>query len=118
MKEVKIDPVNQASLAAEYDIPGWLYPACAALTLRESSLSDDEAEKLGLRLANRIGRAREKLLRKLMAQQTAEMGREFGKTVLDTLIEVFGDEVRIDLKVDDPILAPKRARVVANCGCR
>ena len=59
-----------------------------------------------MRLTNRIGRAREKILRKFMAQKTVKIGPELDKLVYDSLIEVFGDEARIELK-DDPIFAPK-----------
>ncbi|KAJ6625181.1 hypothetical protein B0H10DRAFT_1634091, partial [Mycena sp. CBHHK59/15] len=56
---VPLDPVEQLVLAAAYDVPAWRVPAYAALCRRPACLTEDEAERLGLRATVRIARVRE-----------------------------------------------------------
>jgi hypothetical protein len=55
----RIDPVDKIVLAELYDVPQWLKPSYAALCQRANPLEDCEGEKLGLKTALRIARARE-----------------------------------------------------------
>jgi hypothetical protein len=55
----RIDPVDKILLAELYDVPQWLKSSYAALCQRANPLEDCEGEKLGLKTALRIARARE-----------------------------------------------------------
>ncbi|CAL1710181.1 unnamed protein product [Somion occarium] len=54
-----LDPIKKIILANKYDIPQWLPPAFVDLCKRPESLSESEAETLGLKTIVRVARARE-----------------------------------------------------------
>ncbi|CCL99367.1 uncharacterized protein FIBRA_01385 [Fibroporia radiculosa] len=56
-----LDPVERIFLATKHDIPQWLRPAYMDLCIRPESLTEEEAQKLGLPTVVRLARAREQL---------------------------------------------------------
>lgn len=54
-----LDPIKQVCLAEKYDIPHWLAPAFESLCQRDGPLEIYEAERIGLRHATLLARARE-----------------------------------------------------------
>jgi len=55
----RIDPVVKIALAEKHNIPDWLASAYASLCQRANPLEEWEAERLGMRVAVKLARARE-----------------------------------------------------------
>lgn len=103
LKDKVIDPIEKIGLAQQYYIPEWLYTSYAVLTMRETSLSEDEAEVLRARLSIKLSKAREELYKAKMADSQSVKRNNLGKTVLKILVDLFGEIVRTYLKDDNKI---------------
>ena len=55
----QISPVDRIELGNKYDVPKWLHGAYAAAFTRESHLTKEEGEKLGLEVMVKVLRGRD-----------------------------------------------------------
>jgi hypothetical protein len=104
--DAALDPIMEVVLATAYSIPEWLPGAYQRVCLRPAPLEIEEAERLGLRTAMMLAKARE-LLRAAMAQTRAlrmppdneEMVKAYAKedeaVAARIVADVFGSELKV-----------------------
>lgn len=73
----QLNPVERLSLALKHDIPQWIKPACVDLCVRPESLTEGEAEELGLCTVVRLARAREEYLRQRIPSAEMATSKEY-----------------------------------------